>query len=200
METLTLNPLSWHLPRSGAVPARALLALLLCISNLVASAAEERIEHPESEIEAAFLYKFLDFVQWPPGAFASPTAPLAFGVVGADEVAARLQQIVPGRAVQGHPVVIRSMSYGESLEGLQALYIGRSDNVKLDSLAQRAQQLSILTVSEAADGIDYGYVINFLFDEGRVRFDVSMEAAQLSRLTLSSRLLTVAHRVKSGAK
>ncbi|MDB5888594.1 MAG: hypothetical protein JWM03_1466, partial [Rhodocyclales bacterium] len=153
------------------------------------SAAEERIEHPESEIEAAFLYKFLDFVQWPPGAFASPAAPLTFGVVGADEVAARLQQIVPGRAVQGHPVVIRSMSYGESLEGLHALYIGRSDNVKLDSLAQRAQPLSILTVSEAADGIDYGHVINFLFDEGRVRFDVSMEAAQLSRLTLSSRLL-----------
>ncbi|MDB5800907.1 MAG: hypothetical protein JWL63_1846 [Rhodocyclales bacterium] len=191
---------SGYLLRVGKA-VRVLLAALLCASSLMTRAVEDRIERPENEIKAAFLYKFLGFVEWPAGAFASPAAPLVVGVIGSDDIAARLQQMVPGHPVLGHPVVIRNLkSHGESLEGLHALYIGRSENAWLDNLAERAQQLSVLTVAEATDGIDYGCVINFLLDEGRVRFDVSMEAAQLGKLTLSSRLLAVAHRVKSGAR
>ena len=91
-------------------------------------------------------------------------------------------------------------SDADSFEGLHAIYIGHIDFGKLDELAAKAQELSALTVSDAVDGIDYGCVISFLLDEGRLRFDVSTEAAQASKLVLSSRLLAVAHRVKSGGK
>ena len=187
--------------RKAGAWLRAMLAALLCISGVLAGAAEEHIERPESEVKAAFLYKFLGFVDWPEKVFASPAAPLVVGVLGADEMEARLQQLVPGHAVQGHPIIVRHVkSHADSFEGLHAIYVGRVDPSRLDDVAAKARELSVLTVSDAPDGVDYGFIINFLLDEGRVRFDVSTEAAQASKLVLSSRLLAVAHRVKSGGK
>lgn len=201
METLSvmLHPYVCF-PRLRGVVVRALLAVSLCLSATMAMAVDEHVDRSESEVKAAFIYKFLGFVDWPARAFSSPTAPLVIGIVTPDDVATYLQQLVPGHTVQGRPVVVRNLKTGDSLEGLQVLYIGRADAGKLEELTARAQELSILTVSDVGDGIDNGCVINFLLDEGRVRFDVSVEAAQSSKLALSSRLLAVAHRVKAGSK
>lgn len=187
--------------RSAPARLRAVVAAWLCISSLMAGAMEERAEPGESEVKAAFLYKFLGFVDWPERVFVSPAAPLVVGVLGADDVESRLQQLVPGRAVKSHPIVVRHVkSHADSFEGLHAIYVGHIDGAWLDDVAVKAQALSILAVSDSPDGTEYGFVINFLLDEGRVRFDVSTEAAQASKLVLSSRLLAVAHRVKSGGK
>jgi hypothetical protein len=174
-----------------------MLAGLLCLFAFVAN-AEERVERQEAEVKAAFLYKFLGFVQWPASSFENATSPIVVGVLGSDEVRARLQQLAPGHPVQGRQVSVRSLKgRGDSLEGMHALYVGRNDVQKPEELATHAQELSILTISDAPDGIDYGFVLNFLLDEGRVRFAASVEAAQLSKLALSSRLLSVAYRVKA---
>src|SRR2546425_4849649 len=39
----------------------------------------------ETQIKAAFLYKFSGFVEWPPKAFTRPDSPFTIGVIGADE-------------------------------------------------------------------------------------------------------------------
>ena len=51
----------------------------------------------------------------------------------------------------------------------------------------------MLVVSEAGDGLQQGSVINFRVVDERVRFDVSLEAADKNSIKLSSRLLSVAN-------
>src|SRR5438045_7059015 len=53
----------------------------------------------ERRVKAAFLYKFLGYAEFPPGAFADPSSPVTIGVVGADELAAELARIVNARTV-----------------------------------------------------------------------------------------------------
>ena len=55
---------------------------------------------------------------------------------------------------------------------------------------------SVLDDDRTEGGIDHGSVINFVQVEGRVRFEINARLAEKSRLRLSSRLLTVAKRVK----
>ena len=43
----------------------------------------------EASVKAAYLYKFLSYVDWPAAAFAAADAPQVIGVVGADEVHGR---------------------------------------------------------------------------------------------------------------
>jgi hypothetical protein len=55
----------------------------------------------------------------------------------------------------------------------------------------------VLTVTETDAEQSKGSVINFLAEDGRVRFDISREAADRNGLRLRSQLLGVARQVVS---
>src|SRR5437016_6016855 len=80
----------------------AVVALVAAMAPVSALAQVDRAA-AETQIKAAFLYKFSGFVEWPPKAFARPDSPFTIGVIGADELAAELEQIVRGRTVLGAP-------------------------------------------------------------------------------------------------
>ncbi len=81
----------------------------------------------ERGVKAAFLYKFVAYVDWPATAFSQADAPIVIGVVGADDIAAELQQSTTSRTVNNRPIVVRRMRDGDSLAGLHMLFIGRGE-------------------------------------------------------------------------
>nr|WP_267874044.1 YfiR family protein [Massilia soli] len=151
----------------------------------------------ERKVKAAFLYKFLMFAEFPPTAFADPAAPMVIGVAADDAMARDLAQLVAGRTVNRRPVVVRALREDEAADGLHLLFVGGSDAARLARIARPAAPLLIVT--EAANGLQHGSVINFRIVAERVRFDVSLEAADKNKIKLSSRLLTVANLVHKGA-
>ena len=79
--------------------------LLLALALLLPEAGPAQVL--EHEVKAAYLFRFLSFIEWPAGAFASPQAPIAIGVLGADDVLYELQDLVLGRTVQGRGVTVQ---------------------------------------------------------------------------------------------
>ena len=148
----------------------------------------------EATVKAAFLYKFAGYVEWPAQALAQPDAPLVIGVMGADEVAAELEKLLPGRLVNGHRVAARRVRPGESLRGVHLLFVGRGEP-GLRAIATAAHAQGVLVVSETERGLEAGSAINFVNVEERVGFEVSLESAERSGLRISSRMLAVARRV-----
>lgn len=150
----------------------------------------------ERRVKAAFLYKFLGYAEFPSQAFEDAAAPLTIGVVGADDMAAELARIAAGRSVDGRPVVVRAVREQDAGQPLHLLFVACS------SVAHSARVLrsapALLTVTECDDGPVAGSVINFTIVDERVRFDVSLDAAEKKNVKLSSRLLTVANRVQKG--
>jgi hypothetical protein len=62
-------------------------------------------------------------------------------------------------------------------------------------LIRTTHEYPILVVTESSGALNHGSMINFLLSEGRVRFEVSLAAVEHAGLSLSSRLLAVAHSV-----
>jgi hypothetical protein len=155
-------------------------------------------QEEELRVKAAFLYKFVGYIDWPSAAFARPDTPVTIAVVGADPLAAELAQAVAGRTVNDRPVTVRRLKPGEALDGVHVLFVGKAENARLPQLAQAAQARSILTVSETDGALAQGSVINFVLAERRVRFEIALDSAEKSRLKLSSRLLAVAQQVRTG--
>ncbi|HEU5335061.1 MAG TPA: YfiR family protein, partial [Terriglobales bacterium] len=56
----------------------------------------------------------------------------------------------------------------------------------------------VLTVGDSGDFLPLGGVINFVVEQDRVRFEISLAAAQRQRLKISSKLLAVARVVDAG--
>jgi hypothetical protein len=164
-----------------------------------APAAAQTVQ--EHEVKAAFLYRFLAFIEWSaatPTATASATAgapgdALVIGIVGADDVASELERVVPGRNVNGRPVTVRRLKAGEAAASTaHVLMVGREHVERIPNLVRAGT----VVVGEAEGALDHGAAINFVLDEGRVRFDVSLPAAERARVRIASRMLAVARQVK----
>jgi hypothetical protein len=180
-------------------PLLALLALvMLCVAlscAAVGQPAAPAVPNLERSVKAAYLFKFLGYVE-----FAAPKeggeAPLAVGVMGADDVAAELARITAGRTVNGRPVAVRSLREGDPMGGMQMVFAGAASD--LPKVLRNAAQNGALGVADDENGLQHGAVINFRLVEDRVRFEVSLPAAERSNLKLSSRLLSVAWHVQKG--
>lgn len=192
-----------HAPRRGRRTARVaalrgLGSLWLCLALMFAAsarvlAADASDGASEVDVQAAFLFKFGSYVEWPATAFPSPHAPFRIAVVGRAELAETLRTVTAGRSVLGRPVQVDALQPGAPLEGFQVVFIGTTEALA-DRIAALQRQ-STLVVTKADAGLASGSMINFVVSGGKLRFDVSLAAVEASGLKLSSRLLAVARRV-----
>jgi hypothetical protein len=175
---------------------RLLAAVLLLAAGGAALGQAVEPAPRDSAVKAAFLYKFGSFVDWPPGAFRGPEDPLVIGVLADDAVAADLEQIVSGRRIEGRPVKVRSFRENDPAPArVHVLLVGPMRITKLrELLAAVAGPVLVVTQQEGA--LAAGSVINFVPDGARVRFSVSLAAAEARGLHLSARLLAVAQAVE----
>jgi hypothetical protein len=162
-------------------------------------AAQPGPDVAEQQVKAAYLHKFLDFVEWPASAFGSPQSPYVIGVAGAEALAGELEALVARRRPNGRPVVARRLRAGETAAGLHVLFVGRDVGARTAALLSAAEQRPVLTVTETDEGFAAGSVIGFAVEDKRVRFDVALRRAEAHELKISSRLLGVARRVVGAA-
>jgi hypothetical protein len=153
----------------------------------------------ERSVKAAFLFKFLSYAEFPPTAFADPAAPFTIGVLGADELAGELARLVAGRSVASRPVAVRALRENDTGAPVHLMFIGGADSGRVGRVLRTVPPGPVLTVTEAEQGLHQGSIINFKIVDERVRFDVSLEAAERNNVRLSSRLLSVASAVHKEA-
>jgi hypothetical protein len=168
------------------------LMIVAAPDSTQAAASEPTASEPR--IKAALLYKFIFYAEWPPEAL-PPSEPLSIGVFADDEVFDELRRITAGREVNGRYIVVKKMGAGESLSDVHLLFVGATDKRRQEVLLKDAQRHPILTVTETEDGLHLGSVINFRVVDDRVRFEISLPAAERNSLKLSSRMLALALQV-----
>lgn len=169
-----------------------------CLLSLLATGLAMALPVPaprESAVKAAFLFKFGGYVEWPPGLFQKPDEPLVIGVSGDEAVAADLEQLVAGKTVEGRPVVARRVAESAGLKGVHILFLGERPPARLRD-AITAAPGPVLVVTEQDSALQLGSIINFAISNGRVRFSVSLAAAEARAIRLSSRLLAVAQQIE----
>lgn len=173
---------------------------VLADTPAIAGARDETAASPlmaERGVKAAMLVKFLGYVDFPGGPL-DPGTPYVVGVAGADDIADELARLAAGRTVNNHGVVVRRLRDGDAARGVHLLFIGADEGTGEPALVKAAAMAGAMSVTESPTGIDAGAVINFVLVDERVRFEVSLAAAEKNKLKLSSRLLSVAHAVQKG--
>lgn len=183
-----------------AVAIRSRRGLMLLLAALVMSTGPARQGRAAdvplaASVKAAYLYKFLSYVEWPPAAFGTSDQAIVIGVCGSDEVLTELRDLITGRVAQGRPLQARRIAEGDSLDGVHLLFLGRLPGPTQEPWLARWRERPVLVVSDAPQALGAVGTINFLLVGGRVRFEVSLPAAERSGLKLSSRMLGVAERV-----
>jgi hypothetical protein len=180
---------------------RRLLTLVLAGSTTLLLAATPsnssppRDPLPEYPVKAAFLYHFVEFVEWPQ-ASPLPAATVTIGVLGRDPFGDVLDKAVLEKVAAGRTLVIRRFASASALERCEILFISSSEMAHLPEILARLQGAPVLTVGEADRFARRGGMIGFFFEDNRVRLEVNRAAVEKAGLRVSSKLLAVARLVK----
>lgn len=145
-------------------------------------------------VKAAFLHRFAGYITWP----STQHAPRRFtiAVLGDEDVYVELQKLITHRQINGLPAQASQISSIRELGDAQMLYVGNAFVGDLRAILRAIAGRPVLVVTDRPDGLDAGATVNFLLANRRVRFEISLLAADRSGLRISSELLSVAARVE----
>lgn len=200
---VTRNSWQWLAPRLAGFSKdvgcwHLLLVALIYGASALACHADEELADAEYRVKAAYIYKFALYVTWPESALALPDTPIIIGVSGSDELATELGTLLTGRTVNSHPVAVRRVNAGTPLIGLHMLFVGKAEMAQLKHLQRLTEPQAVLVITESDGALLQGSMINFVWVDHHIRFEIGLGAAEKSGLKLSSRLLAVAQQVKTG--
>lgn len=174
-----------------------MVALLLFAADTFAEARLPSVSL-EYAVKATYLYKFAPFVGWPQDAFESSDAPLEICLVGHDPFHGFLEKAVVGRKLGTHPFTVRRLAAGANDPGCRIVFIGETSAAKVRRTLRTFDGEPVLTVTDSTLRGAPDSIVRFVMDDGHVRFEVNNAAAARNHLTISSKLLSLALKVKEG--
>lgn len=150
----------------------------------------------EYAVKATYLYKLAPFVNWPPDTFEAADAPFRICVVGDDPFRNFLGKAVAGQRLGTHPFEVHRMETIAPGQGCQIVFISRLRAQSLGDALAAVSGEPVLTVTDSTLDPDSGSIVQFVIENGRVRFDINTSAAARNHLTINSKLLNLALAVR----
>jgi hypothetical protein len=174
--------------RAAPVRAAIVVAAMLAPAGPSTATASD-----EAELQAAFVSKLPEFVEWPSAALDGRTN-LVFCVTRQSPLAPHLKAMTSGSSLNGRPYAVHEIDPHGPVVDCHVLFVGRGES----GLLRVAARLPILTVGDDPAFLDRGGMIRLQTVERRLRFEVALPPAQRVDLRFSSQLLGLATRVRRG--
>jgi hypothetical protein len=150
----------------------------------------------EYAVKSAFLYNFVQFVDWPTSKL-GPTDPLTICVLDDPGIAQHFSPL-NARVARGHAIRVRTVPGPADSSACHVLFVAVDDHGHLLALASGSGSTGLLTVGQSSGQRVSDAVIDLVISQERVAFDINLKAAAAQQLTISSKLLRLARHV-SGA-
>lgn len=172
------------------------VACILLAAGLVHVQASAAGSPSANDVQAAYLFNFVRFVEWPSTSFDSDSAPVKICVLGASSFTKVAKASINGRSVGDREVVVVLKDSVLSSRGCHILYVDPSRRGDEGEVLATFGKRSVLTVSETDGFAKRGGVANFVTIEDKIRFVINKKAADAAGLKISSRLLRIAQVVE----
>jgi hypothetical protein len=180
---------------SGRARIPVPICVFLCIALLVPGAqqfARAQAGADEYQVKAAFLFHFAQLAEWPAGAISSETQSVNLCVFDDEPRRNELLTAIDGKFIEGRVFRVRLQSQSQGFQGCNIFFLSHDEARRQAATLKILRGLPILTVGETPNFLSDGGMIRFHIEEGKIRFDISLGAADSSRLKISSRLLLLA--------
>lgn len=178
--------------RSQVSQARfGLLAALVLLQAFAPSRtqAAEGEGPTESEVKAAMIFNFAQFVAWPES---NPKPAFVIGILGEDPIAVILEDTLKGDSFQNRAIQVRRLASLNDVKTCDILFVSQSQKKHTAEILDAVRGGGTLTIGDTDDFVSLGGMIAFKKEGARVRFQINPDAASKAGLTISSKLLRLA--------
>jgi hypothetical protein len=173
---------------------RESLLTLACLGALAAPQTSQAAEPEASEaaVQAAYLFNFARFTEWPPGGFSTRNAPLNYCLLGRRDALASAMSSLNDRPVQGHPLRFMQPERLEDIKVCHLIFVAETDPRRRAQALQALSGQPTLTVSDIEGFAKDGGMIGLIRMGTRLRFEINRTQTQKTGLRLSADLLSLA--------
>ena len=170
----------------------ALLMVLpaLCSLPIFLPPAQAEGQFEEYQVKSAFLYNFVKFVEWPSETFRDSDSPVKICVLGKDPFGESLDYL-RDKNVGSRKLVIERLKRGDAPDKCQVLFISDSEKNNAAEILRGVRKRPVLTVGDMKGFLQSGGIINFISKGNQVSSEINLDAAERSKLRVSSQLLQV---------
>jgi hypothetical protein len=165
---------------------------LLAALWLASAACGQATIPAEYDVRAAIILNLTKFVVWPPAKTADLRAPFVVGLLGYDEQSAALERLLSGHSVDGRPIAIRRIAAGDRMSDCFLIYVAATERKRYEEYEPELTRAGALTISDDDRFVYSGGVVGLPVSKDHIEIQVNLAHAQLSGLTISSRLLQLA--------
>lgn len=142
---------------------------------------------PEDELKAAIVLSFLRYSEWPAPGSGDPR--LTVGVLGRPAMLQTMRLVLENKAVNERPIRVVEVKAGGDPRCCQLLFLASQKPREIRQALAGVEAARILTIGESGQFLDLGGAVNLLIVDGRMTFEVSLEALERCGIVTSSRLL-----------
>jgi hypothetical protein len=179
--------------------APELCGLLLVWDGSPAALMAQEKEANANQVKAAFIVKIAQYVEWPETAFANADAPVVIGILGRDPFGPDFDEALSGQRLRGRVFSIQRYQEPPDEGRCHLLFISRSESNRLRSIFSRFATRPVLTIGDVDRFSQQGGIINFIQEEGKIRFEINVDACKRANLRISSKLLQVSRLIRDGS-
>jgi hypothetical protein len=141
----------------------------------------------DEKIQAIFLYKFIENINWP-----DSRKDLVVGIVGKTAVQDEFKKILQSR--NNNAISVKKITSREAVN-CDIVFLPEKENSALTTIVENTNGKSILIVTEAAGLIKKGACISFLREKNKLCFTVNKSMLDLRSLRVSTALLNLSQHI-----
>lgn len=142
----------------------------------------------ENKLKAAFIQKFIDFVEWPESSIKS-SQNFRIGILGTSSIASYISKGVANKQFQGKSIEVKRLQSMAEIPQCHMIFISASEKDSLYGILSLTRKKAILTIGDTAKFADMGVLINLYRQGDYIRFEINIDEVYDSGLKVSSKLL-----------
>ncbi len=167
---------------------------IILISVVIGPVYSEELGFTEAKIKTAYLYNFLNFLEWPDDS----NYDKHICVIGHKEDYHDAIFSIREKTLNGRNIVVDEYEQVKDMQDVincQLVFITEEATHRQKMIVNIIKEKNILTVGESRGFIDHGGIINFITKENNVRFEINLAAAREANIRIPSTILRIATRI-----
>jgi hypothetical protein len=160
-----------------------LIGLLLFIVSVQSAWSQKEKFH------SIFIYNFSKYVKWPDS---QKSAVFVIGVYGASSIIDDLTSMASSKKVNNLPIEVKKCKSVTDLDECNILYVPSSASNKIEEIISSTKGKPILIVTDKPGSAKKGAAINFVEEDGKIKFELSQQNAESSGLKVAGALASLA--------
>ena len=171
-------------------------ALIIFVLHHGAGEALANTDEPTAaDVKAAAVYNLPLFVEWPEEKLLTEDPVFNICLLGKVSYQRELRVLEELEIFQ-RPIQVNSANSAENYSNCALMVVGNVTSAELKTTLPLLDEINVLTVGDQTNGAENGLIINLRIDEGLLKIDVNIAAAQRAKIVIRSQLLGIANIVE----